>query len=59
MKKMDKSLNKQRLNMQTIPGQVDELQKKISIKQRDYQSLFRKQHEIIDSNEGKHKFSTT
>jgi Skp family chaperone for outer membrane proteins len=53
MKKMDKSLNKQRLNMQTVPEQVDELQKKISIKQRDYQSLFRKQHEIIDSNEVK------
>lgn len=39
--------------MQTVPEQVDELEKKISVKQRDYQSLFRKQGEIIDNNEDK------
>ena len=52
--KINKSLDKQRLNMQTVPEQVDELEKKISVKQRDYQSLFRKQGEIIDNNEGQY-----
>ena len=42
-----------RRQWQSTQERVDELTGKISVKQRDNESIFKKQHEAIEKNEGK------
>ena len=41
---------------QSTQERVDELTGKISVKKRDNESIFKKQHEAIDKNEGELDF---